>query len=261
MTTNLINNKKYIGMHHGSEDDDYLGSGKLLTRAIKKYGKENFKREILEFVDNQKQLEELEKFYIKKYNATNDRNFYNIHVGGNGGNTIAGYTPEQKEQYRLKMRDALLNCENPPYGKPLSQEAKDKISKKQLQRWANMSEEEKIKFSQIMSNAVKGERNPNYGNHWTEEQKNELSELRIKNGKSKGELNGMFGKSGENAINGKTIYMYDKNFNLVKTFNTVGLALKFLNLKGHSQLNKAIKNKTLYKGFYWSKNIIEKCND
>ena len=55
--------------------------------------------------------------------------------------------------------------------------------------------------------------------------------------------------------------MYDKNFNLVKTFNTVGLALKFLNLKGHSQLNKAIKNKTLYKGFYWSKNIIEKCND
>ena len=57
MTTNLINNKKYIGMHYGSEDDDYLGSGKLLTRAIKKYGKENFKREILEFVDNQKQME------------------------------------------------------------------------------------------------------------------------------------------------------------------------------------------------------------
>ena len=27
MTTNLINGKKYIGMHKGSETDDYLGSG------------------------------------------------------------------------------------------------------------------------------------------------------------------------------------------------------------------------------------------
>ena len=72
---------------------------------------------------------------------------------------------------------------------------------------------------------------------------------------------GMFGKSGENAINGKSIYMYNENFELVKKFNIVGLALEFLNLKGHNQLNNAIKNKTLYKGFYWSKEIIEKCKD
>ena len=46
ITTNLITNEKYIGKHYGTEDDSYLGSGKILQRAILKYGKENFKREI-----------------------------------------------------------------------------------------------------------------------------------------------------------------------------------------------------------------------
>ena len=107
-----------------------------------------------------------------------------------------------------------------------------------------------------MSKATKGINNANYGNYWTDEQKQKLSELRISNGKSKGELNGMFGKKGDKAINGKKVYMYDENFNLIKCFNTVGLALDFLNVEGHSQLNKAIKNKTIYKGFYWSKNQL-----
>lgn len=45
-TTNLINNKIYIGQHKVKEekiDNSYYGSGKLIIQAIKKYGKENFK--------------------------------------------------------------------------------------------------------------------------------------------------------------------------------------------------------------------------
>ena len=46
-TTNLINNKKYIGVHKTIDlNDGYLGSGIYLRNAIKKYGKENLKSHI-----------------------------------------------------------------------------------------------------------------------------------------------------------------------------------------------------------------------
>lgn len=44
MTTNLINEKKYIGKHKGELDGSYLGSGTALLRAIDKYGKKILKK-------------------------------------------------------------------------------------------------------------------------------------------------------------------------------------------------------------------------
>ena len=70
-------------------------------------------------------------------------------------------------------------------------------------------------------------------------------------GKTSGEKNGMYGKKGDKAINGKHIEMYDKDWKLIKTFNAKTAVLQFLNLKGHTQLDKAIKENTLYKGYYW----------
>lgn len=61
----------------------------------------------------------------------------------------------------------------------------------------------------------------------------------------------MYGKKGDKALNGKQIGMYDENYQLIKTFNAKTAALAFLGLKGHVQLNKAIKNQTLYKNYYW----------
>ena len=47
-TTNLVNNKIYIGIHSTNDiNDGYLGSGVYLFSDLKKYGKENFKREVL----------------------------------------------------------------------------------------------------------------------------------------------------------------------------------------------------------------------
>jgi len=50
LTTNLINNKIYIGVHSTYNlDDGYLGSGIGIKNAIKKYGKQNFKRQIIHY--------------------------------------------------------------------------------------------------------------------------------------------------------------------------------------------------------------------
>lgn len=84
LTTNLVNGKKYIGQHNGDIKDTYLGSGVLLVKAIKKYGKENFKKEILEECPIT-ELDEKEKYWITYYNALEDENFYNLSKGGQKG--------------------------------------------------------------------------------------------------------------------------------------------------------------------------------
>lgn len=96
MTTDITNNKKYIGKHKASEfTTKYIGSGKYLLRAIKQHGKENFKVVMLEACNTLEELNEKEKFYIAKYDALKSKDFYNIHPGGDGGD-IALYLSESK---------------------------------------------------------------------------------------------------------------------------------------------------------------------
>jgi len=84
LTTNLINNKKYIGQHKGTLTDSYLGSGIVLTKAIQKYGKENFNKTILEICDEDT-IDEREKYWIAYYNAVQNDDYYNQAEGGQGG--------------------------------------------------------------------------------------------------------------------------------------------------------------------------------
>lgn len=86
ITTNTINGRKYIGKDERNKSN-YLGSGKALKNAIKKYGKEYFTKEIIAYGKNRKELEDLEKYYIDFYNADKDPLYYNITKGGNGGVT------------------------------------------------------------------------------------------------------------------------------------------------------------------------------
>jgi len=84
-TTNIVNNKFYIGMHTTSNlNDGYLGSGKYLKNSIKKYGIENFKVEILEFFDDRNTLASNEKLTINE-DMLKDPLCMNIKGGGFGG--------------------------------------------------------------------------------------------------------------------------------------------------------------------------------
>ena len=83
-TINKINNKIYIGKDVYN-NPNYLGSGKMLKKAIKKYGKENFKKEIIESCDDEQKLSNREIYWIDKLNATDNNIGYNIAIGGSGG--------------------------------------------------------------------------------------------------------------------------------------------------------------------------------
>ena len=85
LTTNLINGKKYIGQHKGDIDDSYLGSGTLISKAIKCYGKENFSKAILQLCDTREEADQWERYYIDLFNAVEDSNFYNLQEGGTQG--------------------------------------------------------------------------------------------------------------------------------------------------------------------------------
>ena len=90
-----------------------------------------------------------------------------------------------------------------------------------------------------------------YGRKHTTETIKKISES--KKGKHNGEKNGMYGRKGDKAINSTKVYMYNDKKELIKVFNTVGMALEFLGITSHSALYKACRNGTVYRGYYWKK--------
>ena len=109
-TTNLINGKIYIGQKKSKVflGNKYLGSGYKLKAAIKKYGPDNFNVELLESCDDKDALNNLEIYYISKYDSRNSDIGYNLAKGGN----VIGLSGEQ----------------HPFYGKHHTEEAKLKNS-------------------------------------------------------------------------------------------------------------------------------------
>jgi hypothetical protein len=85
-TTNLLNGMYYVGCHQTNNlNDGYLGSGKHLKRAIKKYNYTNFKFEILHSVLTKEEMFQLERSIVNE-DLVNDPLTYNLKIGGSGGN-------------------------------------------------------------------------------------------------------------------------------------------------------------------------------
>jgi len=138
LTTNLINDKIYIGQHHSNKfDESYKGSGKLIKKAFQKYGFENFSCVILEWCNTPEELDQREIYYIKKY-CTEPNGHYNIAAGGNGGDLRKYLSQEEVEHWKKAIGDANR-------GKTRTQEFKDNVSK--TQKGHITSEETRNKIS------------------------------------------------------------------------------------------------------------------
>lgn len=175
LTTNLLNGKKYIGKHKASIfNEEYLGSGKIIRQAVLKNGRENFTVKCLHECETEEELNELEKFYIKKYNAQEDSNFYNISEGGENGRAMLG---KHQSDYQKEKASQVHK------GRTRSQETRERI-KAGIQ---NMSEEKKLLRQQHASDSHKGKKH-------TEEQKERISNT-LKQLYAEGKIvNGCLGK-------------------------------------------------------------------
>jgi group I intron endonuclease len=144
--TNKINGKKYIGQTCQIPEKRWksgLGYQRnpYFYNAIQKYGWENFEHEILASNLTLDEANNMEEFYINKFDTTNNMNGYNMQSGGQNRTHI----DETKE----KIRAAHL-------GKHVSEETKEKLRGKNS-----------------------GENHPNYGHHRSEETKRKIGEAQM----------------------------------------------------------------------------------
>jgi hypothetical protein len=152
-TTNIINGTIYIGVHKTNDiNDTYIGSGKLLKMAIKKYGRDSFKKEILHIFDNSQDA------YLKESELVSelfilDKNNYNLAVGGV---PTTDFYPNRKY---------LSGKNHPMWGKKQSEESNRKRS--QTQTGKKMSVESSIK----KSISLKGHKSWNKGRKLSDDDK------------------------------------------------------------------------------------------
>jgi hypothetical protein len=131
-TTCLINYKVYIGMST-KDDKNYLGSGSVIKSAIKKHGKHNFKKEILEHCDTFEKLCEREIYWVDYYKNLLKDDCYNVSSGGKGGNWKMWMSEDRVEEVlsNFKKANDLKKGKHSSWNKGLkySEEMKKKLSK------------------------------------------------------------------------------------------------------------------------------------
>lgn len=112
-TTNLINNKKYIGQTIHSLEERKLSHIKCASNkrkqyfhnAIHKYGEDKFYWEVIDVAFTKEELDSKERFWIKELKTLKKEHGYNIAEGGSFGNGFAGKTIEEMDSLRKIMSD------------------------------------------------------------------------------------------------------------------------------------------------------------
>lgn len=220
-TTNLINNKIYIGQDVNN-NPKYLGSGTSLLNAIKKYGKTNFKKEILEKCSDTNHLNEREQYWIKEFDSTNRKTGYNISFGGQLSSWKGlKHTEESKE----KIRQANLGKEPWNKGKHniYTGETKKKMSRAKLGNkiWLGKNHSDKTK---------KKLANINTGKKLSDETKKKISNSNL------GRVSWLKGKNQSDKVKQKIAQTLTKkiflvkNDEVIKIFNTSSEAAIYFNV-------------------------------
>lgn len=209
--TNKINNKVYIGQTNISLKKRLIGHIKDNRRknnyfhnAIKKYGQNNFIIEHIEYCQNQQELNEREKYWIKYYKSNNKNFGYNSTDGGQWGAVNGEIISESllnSEKYKKslkskerseKIRNALkgvtlkqrfgkekadeINAKKRKKmeGRKLTDDHKDKI---RIAKKASITEKD-IEFMKRVGKSNKGKQSSFYGKKHSKETLQKISKNR-----------------------------------------------------------------------------------
>jgi hypothetical protein len=134
---NNITNKFYVGAHETYNiDDGYMGSGTYLKRAQKKYGIENFTKEIIYFCESKEEMYDREKELVEL-----SENTYNVIEGGRGGWSFA----------RSKITEETYTKISATMKKPEYLEKTKEQRKKSSERLKKMQKDPSIREKQRQS--------------------------------------------------------------------------------------------------------------
>lgn len=238
-TTNLINGRKYIGLDT-KNNPKYLGSGKAFKLAVKKYGKESFRKDVLTHCKSVAELLKMEEFYINRLNAVESKRFYNIAIGG-GKFRICPIC-----QYDLT--GTLLNC----WDSIQAVETTLGFNNSKITAAAKGGYGRRTAYGYVWRYS-----NEDFNKYPIKPQYNITKEHRkILSNNMKGEKNPQFGKTGKNSINFSSVNQYDLNGNFIKTWDTINEAETTLKINNISACCRNVRKKAgNYKWKYY-KDIV-----
>lgn len=268
MYINKINGHKYVGQakNFSKRCKEHLYESRnknrneynlSLSKAIRKYGIENFEIKILaENIESQEKINEYEIFFIKRYKTLKIQNGYNIANGGHNGNPYEGKTEDEMDEIKRKISKKLSGKNHPNYGKHYSEETKQKMK----EAW---NDERKQKISEKMKGKPKSEEHKRKlseahkgkTHSCSEETKIKISQANkgkkvSKEAKQKMSENHSNVK-GKNNPKARKIEQYDLDGNLIKVWDYIKQASKELTICEVSICNCCKGKQKTAGGFIW----------
>lgn len=142
-TVNLVNGNYYYGSHRSNSlKDRYLGSGKRLACALRKYGRENFQRRNVAICTSEEAMLFVEKRLVSHH--LGNPCCYNLIEGGSnqksGGSKLRGRTISEAQKLAISRAHR---------GKKISIEHREAILKSIIGRKKTTEEIEKIRAKMI----------------------------------------------------------------------------------------------------------------
>lgn len=276
--SHIENIEEYAREH--PDFDRYIGSGVIPTSYFQKYRpilNETYKKEIVNFYENNEQCLMAEKKLINNLFRTDDM-CCNFAPGGQGhlvckptkegtkikiSRTLRKYyknhtqkwagmhrTEENKEQISKTLKEYYATHQNNFLGRHHSESAKEKNRVAHKLLWDNKEYRENIISKS--KEYWKTHTSPNLGTHLSEERKQHLHEINIgkPNFKNRGCGNGMFGKTPANA---RPVQKIDPNtMEVLETFESSDAAARCCGSKRGANIRKVIRGeRKLAFGYYW----------